>query len=58
MSSTFFNGPRVHFARNALAHAGRSGRRVSAFTATAFAEETADTAKATPSSTRATSTSA
>ena len=38
---------RVHFARNALAHAGRSGRRVvSAFIATAFAQETADAAKA------------
>jgi transposase-like protein len=31
---------RVHFMRNALAHAGRSGRRVvSAFIATAFAQE-------------------
>ena len=38
---------RVHFARNALAHAGRSGRRVvSAFIATAFAQETAEAAKA------------
>jgi len=38
---------RVHFSRNALAHAGRSGRRVvSAFIATAFAQETADAAKA------------
>jgi transposase-like protein len=47
MSSTSFNGRRVHFARNALAQAGRSGRRaVSAFTATAFAQETAETAKA------------
>lgn len=37
---------RVHFARNALAHAGRSGRRVvSAFIATAFAQETPDAAK-------------
>ena len=37
---------RVHFSRNALAHAGRSGRRVvSAFIATAFAQETADAAK-------------
>jgi putative transposase len=37
---------RVHFARNALAHAGRSGRRVvSAFIATAFAQETAADAK-------------
>ncbi|MGL4964418.1 MAG: IS256 family transposase, partial [Inquilinus sp.] len=33
---------RVHFMRNALAHAGKSGRRVvSAFIATAFAEEDA-----------------
>ena len=32
---------RVHFMRNALAHAGKSGRRVvSAFIATAFAQET------------------
>jgi transposase-like protein len=38
---------RVHFARNALAHAGRSGRRVvSAFIATAFVQETAEAAKA------------
>jgi transposase-like protein len=38
---------RVHFARNALAHAGRSGRRVvPAFIATAFAQETAGAAKA------------
>jgi len=37
---------RVHFSRNALAHAGRSGRRVvSAFIATAFAQETPDAAK-------------
>jgi transposase-like protein len=37
---------RVHFSRNALAHAGRSGRRVvSAFIATAFAQETAEAAK-------------
>jgi transposase-like protein len=37
---------RVHFARNALAHAGRGGRRVvSAFIATAFAQETAEAAK-------------
>ena len=34
---------RVHFARNLLAHAGRQGRRVvSAFVATAFAQEDAD----------------
>ncbi len=32
---------RVHFMRNALAHAGKSGRRVvSAFIATAFAQDT------------------
>jgi hypothetical protein len=38
---------RVHFMRNALAHAGKSGRRVaSAFNATAFAQDDADAAKA------------
>src|SRR5580658_6536302 len=38
---------RVHFMRNALAHAGRNGRRVvSAFIATAFAQDDAETAKA------------
>jgi putative transposase len=38
---------RVHFMRNALAHAGRSGRRVvSAFIATAFAQDDADAASA------------
>jgi putative transposase len=37
---------RVHFMRNALAHAGKSGRRVvSAFIATAFAQEDAEAAK-------------
>jgi putative transposase len=37
---------RVHFMRNALAHAGKSGRRVvSAFIATAFAQGTPDAAK-------------
>jgi putative transposase len=37
---------RVHFARNALAYAGRSGRRVvAAFTATAFAQDDAEAAK-------------
>jgi transposase-like protein len=36
---------RVHFMRNVLAHAGKSGRRVvSAFIATAFAQETAEAA--------------
>jgi transposase-like protein len=38
---------RVQFMRNALAHAGKSGRRVvSAFIATAFAQETPEAAKA------------
>jgi putative transposase len=37
---------RVHFMRNALAHAGKSGRRVvSAFIATAFAQDDAATAR-------------
>ncbi|MGN8000153.1 IS256 family transposase [Sphingomonas sp. 22176] len=37
---------RVHFARNAMAHAGKSGRRVvSAFIATAYAQETPEAAK-------------
>ncbi|MBY8965063.1 IS256 family transposase [Algiphilus sp. NNCM1] len=37
---------RVHFMRNALAHAGKSGRRVvSAFIATAFAQNDAETAR-------------
>lgn len=37
---------RVHFMRNALAHAGKSGRRVvSAFIATAFAQNDAEAAK-------------
>ena len=41
----FFNRPRVHFMRNALAYAGKSGRRVvSAFVATAFAQEDAASA--------------
>jgi len=36
---------RVHFMRNVLAHAGKTGRRVvSAFIATAFAQETAEAA--------------
>lgn len=36
---------RVHFMRNVLAHAGKSGRRVvSAFIATAFAQKTPETA--------------
>jgi transposase-like protein len=38
---------RVHFMRNVLAHAGKSGRRVvSAFIATAFAQDDADAAQA------------
>ena len=38
---------RVHFMRNALAHAGKSGRRVvAAFIGTAFAQDDADTARA------------
>ena len=38
---------RVHFMRNALAHAGKSGRRVvSAFIATAFAQDDAEAASA------------
>ena len=37
---------RVHFMRNVLAHAGRSGRRVvSAFVATAFAQDDAEAAR-------------
>jgi putative transposase len=42
-----FNSPRVHFMRNPLAHAGKSGRRVvSAFIATAFAQDDAGAAQA------------
>ncbi|WP_420831423.1 transposase [Bradyrhizobium acaciae] len=38
---------RVHFMRDALAHAGKSGRRVvSAFIATAFAQDDAEAARA------------
>src|SRR6202012_1913953 len=38
---------RVHFMRNSLAHAGKSGRRVvSAFIATAFAQDDAEAARA------------
>jgi putative transposase len=44
LSSTW-QGCRVHFMRNALAHAGKSGRRVvSVFIATAFAQDTPDAA--------------
>ena len=43
----FFNSPRVHFMRTLLAHAGRQGRCVvSAFVATAFAQEDAGAANA------------
>jgi putative transposase len=45
--STTWQRCRVHFMRNALAHAGKSGRRVvSALIATAFAQEDADAARA------------
>ena len=44
--STTWQRCRVHFMRNALAHAGRSGQRVfSAFIATAFAQEDAEAAR-------------
>ena len=47
MFSATWQRCRVHFSRNALAHAGKSGRRVvSAFIATAYAQETPDAAKA------------
>jgi len=43
--STSWQRCRVHFMRNVLAHAGKSGRRVvSAFIATAFAQNDAETA--------------
>ncbi len=46
MFSATWQRCRVHFSRNALAHTGKSGRRVvAAFIATAFAQETADAAK-------------
>jgi len=42
-----FNAPRVHFARNALAHAGKTQRRiVSAWIGTAYAQEDAAAAHA------------
>src|SRR5487761_2737203 len=45
--STSWQRCRVHFMRNVLAHAGKSGRRVvSAFIATAFAQDDASAAKA------------
>ena len=41
-SAGFFNDPRVHFMRNALAYAGRTQRRiVSAWVGTAFAQDDA-----------------
>ena len=44
--STAWQRCRVHFMRNVLAHAGRQGRRVvSAFIATAFAQNSAEAAK-------------
>jgi putative transposase len=44
--STTWQRCRVHFMRNVLAHAGRQGRRVvSAFIATAFAQNSAEAAK-------------
>jgi putative transposase len=44
--STTWQRCRVHFMRNVLAHAGKSGRRVvSAFIATAFAQDDATSAK-------------
>ena len=44
--STTWQRCRVHFMRNVLAHAGRQGRRVvSAFIATAFAQNDAEAAK-------------
>ena len=44
---SFFNGPRVHFMRNATAHAGKTQRRlVSAWIGTAFAEADASAAHA------------
>ena len=46
MNATWQRG-RVHTMRNALAHAGKSSRRVvSAFMATAFAQDSAEAAKA------------
>ncbi len=42
----FFNGPRVHFMRNVLAHAGKPARRVvAAFIGTAFAQNDATSAR-------------
>lgn len=44
--STTWQRCRVHFMRNVLAHAGKSGRRVvAAFIATAFAQDTAEAAR-------------
>ena len=45
-SDGFFNSPRVHFMRNALAYAGKSQRRiVSAWIGTAFAQDDAEAAR-------------
>jgi transposase-like protein len=47
MLSATWQRCRVHFMRNAWAHAGKSGRRVvSAFIATAFAQDTPEAASA------------
>ena len=47
MLNAIWPGCRVHFMRNALAHAGKSGRRVvSAFIATAFAHDDAEAVRA------------
>ena len=46
MAGSVWQRCRVHFMRNVMAHAGKSGRRVvSAFIATAFAQDDADAAK-------------
>lgn len=45
--SNFFTVPRVRFMRNALTHAGKTGRRVvSAFIATPFAQDEAEQVRA------------
>jgi putative transposase len=47
VSKALWQRCRVHFMRNVLAHAGRQGRRVvSAFIATAFAQDDAEAARA------------
>lgn len=46
LNATWQSAVGVHFMRNALAHAGKSGRRVvSAFIATSFAQDDAEAAK-------------